>query len=308
MAILKRSKKLTILRALDVRSTCSLATDAALILARARARCGAAEKQKIGHLPAALQELVCDERGAYSVQLELHRLLAEQRPELGEISGTKIGCTTAVMQDYLGMPHPCSGAIWSSTAFVGEGDFTGLWRAGVECEIAVRLATDIAPLAPGVQHTRETVSTAVGEVMAAIEIVDDRYANFEEREPGPYVWVADDFFGAGVVVAEAGARREGGALDAIDLSAVKGEMRINGVSVGSGYGRDIINGHPLEALVWLANKAAELRGPTDDQTQPLLPSGHTVMLGSVVQTKWVNAGDVVTVSVDGLGSATARFT
>ena len=37
---------------------------------------------------------------------------------------------------------------------------------------------------------------------------------------GRYVWVADDFFGAGVVVAEDGARREGGALDAMDLSAV----------------------------------------------------------------------------------------
>lgn len=288
----------------------SPAADAAAILARARARCGAAERQKISHLPSVLRELVTNERGAYSVQLELHRLLAEQRPELGEICGTKIGCTTAVMQDYLGMPHPCAGAIWSSTAFVGEGDFTGLWRAGVECEIAVRLATDIVPLAPGAQHTRDSVSAAVGEVMAAIEIVDDRYANFEEREPGPYVWVADDFFGAGVVVAEAGVHRERGELDAIDLSAVKGEMSINGVSVGSGYGRDIINGHPLEALVWLANKVAEIRAPCDDQAppQPLLPAGHIVMLGSVVQTKWVNPGDVVTVSVDGLGSATARFT
>ena len=85
-------------------------------------------------------------------------------------------------------------------------------------------------------------------------------------------------------------------------------MHINGVEVGSGYGRDIINGHPLEALVWLANKLAELRQPSDDESRPLLPAGHIVMLGSVVQTKWVEAGDVVTVSVDGLGSATARFT
>jgi len=143
--------------------------------------------------------------------------------------------------------------------------------------------------------------------MAAIEIVDDRYACFEEREPGPYVWVADDFFGAGIVVADAGAEA-GLGLQGLDLSAVKGEMRINGEVVGSGYGRDIINGHPLEALVWLANKIEELRGSSEDQALPLLPAGHVVMLGSVVQTKWVEAGDVVTVSVDGLGSATARFT
>ena len=103
-------------------------------------------------------------------------------------------------------------------------------------------------------------------------------------------------------------QREAGALDAIDLTAVKGEMYINGISVGSGYGRDIINGHPLEALVWLVNKTAELRVPSDVQSQPLLPAGHIVMLGSVVQTKWVEPGDVVRVVVDGLGSATARFT
>jgi 2-keto-4-pentenoate hydratase len=205
------------------------------------------------------------------------------------------------------MPHPCAGAIWSSTAFTAEGGFSGLWRAGVECEIAVKLAADIPSLGPGVLHTRESVSSAVGEVMAAIEIVDDRYACFEEREPGPYVWVADDFFGAGIVVADAGAEA-GLGLQGLDLSAVKGEMRINGEVVGSGYGRDIINGHPLEALVWLANKIEELRGSSEDQALPLLPAGHVVMLGSVVQTKWVEAGDVVTVSVDGLGSATARFT
>ena len=48
-----------------------LAADAAAILARARARIGA-ERQKIGHLPGALHDLVCDERGAYAVQQELH--------------------------------------------------------------------------------------------------------------------------------------------------------------------------------------------------------------------------------------------
>jgi hypothetical protein len=31
------------------------------------------------------------------------------------------------------------------------------------------------------------------------------------------------------------------------------------------------------------------------------------MLGSVVKTNWVERGDVVTVRLDGLGTATARF-
>ena len=80
-------------------SSAAATAAAAAILARARAPHGSAERQKIGHLPEALQDVASDERGAYAVQSELHQLLARQQPELGVISGTKIGCTTAVMQE-----------------------------------------------------------------------------------------------------------------------------------------------------------------------------------------------------------------
>ena len=76
-------------------------------------------------------------------------------------------------------------------------------------------------------------------------------------------------------------------------------MLIDGQDVGSGFGRDIINGHPLEALVWLANEQS-LRGHE-------IPAGWVVMLGSVVQTKWISAGQKVEVDIEGLGSAAAQF-
>ena len=193
------------------------AAAAAAILARARALPDAPERARIGHLPEALAPAVATEAGAYAAQSALHALLRQQRPELGSIAGTKIGCTTAVMQEYLGMPHPCAGAIWSSTVAVGDGTFRDMWRAGVECEIAVRLAHDILPT-DGL-HTRQSVSASVGEVMAAIEVVDDRYEGFEERNPPPMVWVADDFFGAGVCVAE-GVGAEG--WRGLDLAEVVG--------------------------------------------------------------------------------------
>ena len=275
---------------------------AAAILACARAMPGAPERAKIGHLPDALRPL--DEAGAYAVQHELHELLRRRRPDLGGIAGTKIGCTTKVMQEFLGMPHPCAGAIWSSTVRIADGTFEGLWRPGVECEIAVRLSCDVLRLPDGSAHTRETVGESVGEVMAAIEIVDDRYVDFEQREPGAMVWVADDFFGAGVCLAEGAVGAD--AWGSVDLAAVVGEMKINGESVGTGVGADIILGHPFEALVWLANKRAELE-PGGDVGMPLLEAGQIIMLGSVVQTNWVQPGDVVEVSVQGLGTATARF-
>jgi 2-keto-4-pentenoate hydratase len=91
------------------------------------------------------------------------------------------------------------------------------------------------------------------------QVVDDRYSDFEQRVPGAMGWVADDFFGAGCVVADAAGLP--GDWRALDLAAVGGVMEINGVEVGRGVGADIIHGHPLEALVWLAAKFSE-RGET----------------------------------------------
>ncbi len=212
----------------------------------------------------------------------------------GRVVGTKIGCTTQVMQEYLGMTAPCGGAIFDSTVrhVDGEFEFDSFLHVGVECEIAVTLSKAI--LAEAAPHSYEGVSECVRAFYPAIEIVDDRYVDFVAREPDCWTWLADDFFGAGIVLGDAVTDWR-----ALDLAALRGMMRINGTEVGAGHGRDIINGHPLEALVWLANSEAA-RGRD-------LPADWIVMLGSVVQTKWLDRGDVVTVDLQGLGSACARF-
>ena len=75
-------------------------------------------------------------------------------------------------------------------------------------------------------------------------------------------------------------------------------MTITGAEVGQGLGRDVL-GHPLEALAWYANLQAG-RGQA-------LPAGAFVMLGSVVETKWLARGDVVEVEIESLGTARAVF-
>lgn len=245
----------------------------------------------IGHLPPECRPL--DLADSMAVQDSVHELLTASG--YGRVAGTKIGCTTKVMQDFLGMAHPAAGGIFDTMVRHGEGDFSfdNFLHVGVECEIAVRLGGPIR--AADAPHTMESVSRAVAAVFAAIEIVDDRYVDFAAREPDWRTWVADDFFGGGIVLGEPITNwRE------LDLAAVQGTMGINGVEVGSGHGRDIIDGHPLAALGWLANAEA-VRGRD-------LPAEWIVMLGSVVQTKWVARGDVVAVEIEGLGTASARFT
>ncbi len=44
-----------------------------------------------------------DEAEGYQVQRAVHDLML---PKTGALVGYKIGCTSAVMQQYLGIPHP----------------------------------------------------------------------------------------------------------------------------------------------------------------------------------------------------------
>ncbi len=244
----------------------------------------------IGHLP--LECRPSDVDDAMAIQNVLHEMLTADG--FGAVAGTKIGCTTQVMQEYLGIAHPCTGAIFERTIqhLTANLEFNSYLHVGVECEIAVTLGKSLAMRdAP---HTVDSVAKSVESFHAAIEIVDDRYVDFVARVPDGNTWIADDFFGAGIVLGKPVT-----AWHDLDLASMHGRMKINGQHVGTGHGRDIINGHPLEALVWLANFEA-VRGHD-------LPAGWIVMLGSVVQTRWVSQGDVIDVNIEGLGTARAHF-
>ncbi|MFN8623152.1 MAG: fumarylacetoacetate hydrolase family protein [Chloroflexota bacterium] len=256
------------------------ATRAAAAFLAAHRRAGT----PLDHLPAELVPPTIDD--AYRVQLALHAALTDER---GPRGGWKIGCTTPVMQAYLGIDTPSAGTLYARTIHHGHGTFpTGRNRLGVECELAVRLGTDlVGPPA----HDPSAVRDAVAAVMAAIEIVEDRYVHYPALDAGTLV--ADDFFGAAAVL---GPERTD--WHDLDLRTVTATMAINGREVGRGTGRDIL-GDPLSALTWLAATADDLGAP--------LRAGHVVLLGSLVQTNWVTAGDEVVIRNDPLGTATASF-
>jgi 2-keto-4-pentenoate hydratase len=192
-------------------------------------------------------DLVPDsEAEGYQIQRAVHDLLL---PQTGALVGYKIGCTSAVMQQYLDIPHPCGGGVFAkgvhdSGAKLRFGDYV---RVGVECEIAVRLARK--PVAGEGPFTAEWVMEAIEAYHPAIEIVDDRYVKWETM--GAPTLVADDFFAAGCVLGKAVARTK-----APDLLTVKGRAIVNGEEAGRGTGADVL-GHPHNALAWLANHLAD---------------------------------------------------
>jgi 2-keto-4-pentenoate hydratase len=230
-----------------------------------------------------------DEAEGYKIQRAVHDLLL---PQVGAMVGYKIGCTSAVMQQYLDIPHPCGGGVFAkgvheSGAKLRARDYV---RVGVECEIAVRLARDLLPSeAP---FTAEWVMEAIEAYYPAIEIVDDRYVKWETM--GAPTLVADDFFAAGCVLGKAVARSA-----APDLLTVTGRAVVNGKEAGRGTGADVLD-HPHHALAWLANHlAAEGKG---------LHEGQIVLTGSLVKTVWLNAGDSATMELEGLGTVAVKFT
>jgi 2-oxo-3-hexenedioate decarboxylase/2-keto-4-pentenoate hydratase len=230
------------------------------------------------------------EREGYEIQTVLHELLEDAGH--GKVTGHKIGCTTPTMQAYLDIPRPAAGGVFDSTVQHLDGRFrhADFLRPGVECELAVRLGRDLE--SGNAPFERSEIAAAVGSVMAAIEVVDDRYSDWGSL--GAIQLIADDFFGAGCVL---GAEREVRGEE-LDLAAVSARMTVNGLEVGAGVGTDIL-GDPLTALMWLAN---ELAGYGHS-----LRSGAFVLLGSLVQTQWVGQNDVVVVENVPLGRVTARF-
>jgi len=128
-------------------------------------------------------------------------------------------------------------------------------------------------------------------VMAAIELVDDRYVEWQSI--GTATLAADDFFGAGSVL---GKPKAPGAV--ADLAALSGRAIVNGSEVASGVGADVM-GHPYEALAWLANNLAA-RGHA-------LKAGQFVSTGSLVKTLWLAPGDHVAIEIESLGRVDVTF-
>ena len=201
-----------------------------------------------------------------AAQLAVARLCGAYPP-----AGFKIGATARRMQDYLGLPGPAAGFM-AEAGLHGSGSTLSIapfLQPGVECELAVVLGHDIAP---GPCSVAQAVD-AVGELMAAIEIVENRYGPLDAL--GTPTLVADQVFHSAAIL---GVPYPG--WRDLDLCAIAGSLFINGEQRGEGCGGDLL-GNPMAALAWLAasDEVAAFGG---------LRAGQVVMLGSVTPPVWLD--------------------
>jgi len=237
-----------------------------------------------GPLPADIAPRTNDE-GAI-VQVALAGLLGAIPP-----GGFKIGAISRRMQENLGISAPIAGFmqacdIHDSGVALPYAAFRGV---GVECELAVRLARDL----PAVPTDAATAAFAVGELFAAIEIVENRYGQPPTgglKVLGVPTLIADQMFHAACVIGAASDWR------GLDLTTLRGRLLRDGVEVDSGLGGDLM-GHPIASLAWLA-------GSPEAHAFGGLRAGQVVMLGSVTPPLWLDGPARVTVQFDHLPPVT----
>ena len=134
---------------------------------------------------------------AYDIQ---DRYVALLRGKHGDALGYKVGLTSAAMQTFCGIDHPIAGVVLASRvhgsgASVKRADFG---RLGLEFEIAVRIKSDVP--VTGRPWTGETIAPHIDGVCAAIELVDDRSADYSNLDVRSLV--ADNSWNGGIVLSK----------------------------------------------------------------------------------------------------------
>jgi 2-keto-4-pentenoate hydratase len=217
---------------------------------------------------------------AYDIQ---DRFVALLRSEHGEAAGYKVGLTSATMQKFCGIDHPIAGVVLASRVHKSGATVQrrNYGRLGLEFEIAVRIKSDV-PITSG-SCTAEAIAPHIDGVCAAIEIVDDRSADYSSLDVRSLV--ADNSWNGGIVLSEFKTTWP-------DLPGVLGRATRDGAAIGEGFGRDVL-GHPFNSAAWLATQLNS-RGVG-------LKAGHVVMTGSVMKTVFPESNAGYRFELEGIG-------
>ncbi|MDZ4078477.1 2-oxopent-4-enoate hydratase [Hydrocarboniphaga sp.] len=223
---------------------------------------------------------------AYAIQ---QRMVERRLAARGErIIGKKIGVTSKAVMDMLKVDQPDFGLLTSGMLAQDGGAIAAaqLIAPKAEGEIAFVLKQDLR--GPGV--TVADVLRATEFVMPCFEIVDSRIRDWKIRIEDT---VADNASSGVFVLGD----RAISPRD-IDLALVGMTLQKNGEIIATGAGAAAL-GHPANAVAWLAN--------TLGQFDVGLRAGEVILSGSLAAMVSVKAGDSLSMTLGGIGSAGVRF-
>ena len=243
------------------------------------------ERRTLTPLTTRYADISVDDAYAISLQFLERRLASGEK-----LIGKKIGVTSKPVQDMLGVFQPDFGFLTDAMQ-VADGATVSLKASGLiqpraEGEIAFMLKSDLQ--GPGV--TREDVLAATEWVAPCFEIVDSRIDKWQIKIQDT---VADNA-SCGVFVV--GTRHTD--PRALDLAAASMQMSKNDAPAGSGLG-SAVQGHPAEAVAWLANTLGAFGIP--------FKAGELILSGSLAPLVPAVAGDRFSMHIEGLGGCSVAF-
>jgi 2-keto-4-pentenoate hydratase len=209
----------------------------------------------------------------------------------GNSVGYKIACTNKSAQELLGLDEPfygrlLSASVYPSPARVDAGDF---FMRVIEPEFGFQMSSDLPP--ENMPFEPEDVAAAVGAVLPAIEIVDSRYTDWTTMD-GPSLIADNGCHGAWVQGEPQNNWRDH------DIPALEVRLIVNDEIVREGRG-DMIMGHPINALTWLANRLGRLgRG---------LKAGDLISTGTCAEIYHAEAGERIRAEFGPVGSIDLNF-
>lgn len=237
--------------------------------------------------PLTTREPAIDIEDAYRISLRF----LERRTADGEtVIGKKIGVTSKAVQDMLGVHQPDFGFL-TDRMWVINGEVISIAQSGLiqpraEGEIAFVLKEDLK--GPGVNE--DQVLDATDYVCPCFEIVDSRIHDWKIRIQDT---VADNASCGVFVVGDDRVKPH-----ALDLAAVKMDIRKNGAHVASGLG-SAVQGHPATAVAWLANTLGRYGIP--------FLKGEIILSGSLAPLLPAVPGDRFHMRLAGIGEASIGF-
>lgn len=224
---------------------------------------------------------------AYRISL---RMLERRKVEGERVVGKKIGVTSKPVQEMLGVHQPDFGFLTNVMHMVNGASVSlaehKLIQPKAEGEIAFRLKQDLK--GPGI--SAEDVLDATEYVSACFEIVDSRIDNWQIKIQDT---VADNASCGVFVVGDEQVEPR-----SLDLAAARMTVQCNGKPVAEGLG-SAVQGHPAQAVAWLANTLGEFGIP--------FLAGELILSGSLAPLLPIVAGDAYTMQIEGIGSAAIRF-
>jgi len=202
------------------------------------------------------------------------------------VAGYKVALTSKSTRDWLKIDEPCIGQVLGNRIHQSPHTvhLTDYVRFSMETEICCVMDKDMAG-----DCTIEDVRNNLRSIHTSYELVEDRGADLTRLDA--HSLVSDNSWNGGIVIGPA-------ADKTLEMENRSGRLRINGQVTKEGNTRDTMGGSPFAVMAWLIGHLGR-RGK-------VLKAGMPVITGSIIETQFPVAGDMLSFEVDGMPACELR--